>query len=195
MPPAVPRIPPRQATETRAAYEKRRSVALTGKTPYQRRIERGLATGQTRTQARGQAPATGESEYERRARRSQEQYGQTPYQRRIARQDAWLTANGFTPVTTGLSWTALRKIQSRLQWINANTSANGGLTPDLMLEYSEMEREGELERGWITDRVFKRYDAMLSFMNGSTQPGNFYWFSEGGSENAGTPGAAWWFYH
>ena len=195
MPPAMPAIPPRQPGETAYAYRKRRSLALTGQTPYQRRIARGTAGGLTRQQARGHAPDTTETEYQRRVRLSVERTGQTPYQRRIAAQDQWLVAHGFEPATTGMSWSGLRRIQSRLAWINANTSPGGELSPDLLEEYAEMEKTGELPRGWIADRIFKRYDSMVEFMAGSNQTGNFYWFNEGGSENAGTYSANWWYYH
>ena len=198
MPPAVPPVPARQPGESRYAYQKRRSVQLTGQTPYQRRIARGAAAGQSRGQARGHGPVPGVpgsgqpqlSEYQRRAQRTMELYGQTPYQRRIERIDAWLTDNGYTPDSTGLSWTRLRTIYARLRWIQENSSQNGGIDPYRLGEAVEMEGYA-----WVIDRLYKKYDSMVAFRNGSNQPGNFYWFWEGGQENAGTDTANWWYYH
>lgn len=190
MPPAVP---PRQPGESRYAYSNRRSLALTGKSLYQRRVESGLASGLSRREARGHGG--GLTEYQRRNLRSVEQTGLTLYQRRIQAIDSWLSQNGFTPVTTGLSWTALRRIQPRLKWINENTSPGGRLTPDMILERTDMEKLGTIERGWVTDHVFKRYEAMYEFqVNGNRAPGNFYWFNEGGSDEPRET-AQWWYYH
>lgn len=189
----APAIPPRQPGETPYAYRTRRSLALYGQTPYQRRISLGFARGKTRQEARGK-PLTTESEYERRNRISIEQTGFTVTQRRNMAIDAWLASNGYSPATTGMSQTALRRIQPRLRWINENTSIGGQLTPGLIRDAIDMERSGEYEVGWVTDRVFKRYDSMRDFKNGSNATGNYYWFNEGGAE-AEIGWAAWWYYH
>lgn len=189
----TPAVPPRQPGETPYAYRKRRSLALTGKTPYQRRIERGLALGRTRQEARGK-PVTTETEYGRRNRISIEQTGLTVTQRRNQAIDFWLLTHGFSPATTGMSQTALRYIQPRLRYINEHTSPGGSITPGLIRDAIDLEAEGEYERGWVTDRVFKRYDSMREFADGRNATGNFYWFLEGGA-SADPSWQLWWYYH
>lgn len=189
----TPAIPPRQPNETAYAYRTRRSLALYGQTPYQRRIARGLAAGKTRQEARGK-PLTAETEYQRRNRLSVQRTGLTVTQRRNQAIDFWLLTHGFTPATTGMSQTALRHIQPRLRWINDNTAPGGKITPGLIREAIEYERIGEYEPGWVTDRVFKRYDAMREFEDGRNQTGNWYWFNEGGA-SADPSWQLWWYYH
>lgn len=199
----TPAIPPRQPGETRYAYANRRSRALTGQTLYQRRIARAQAAGLNRQQARGHgAPvagspilgAIGETEYQRRNRLSVERTGLTLYQRRIMAIDAWLIAEGYTPATTGMSWTSLRGIQPRLKWINNNTSPNGGITPGMIEEMTDYERLGMIPRGWVADRINKRFEAMYEFKQGNPATGRFWWFNDGAY---GLPQsqAQWWYYH
>jgi hypothetical protein len=191
MPPAVPG---RQPGETAYQYRARRTQALYGQTPYARRVASARAKGQTLTQARrGRAVATPAQEYEQRAAATAAAHGATPYQMAVARADAWLTANGYTPATTGMSASALRRVEPRLRYINEN-SPTGQLTPALIHAAATMEADGELEPGWITDRIAKRYQSMIDFMNGDKARGNFYWFFDGG-DGEEYPWAAWWYYH
>lgn len=194
----TPNVPPRQPGETPYAYRLRRSLALTGETPYQRRIRLGQGRGQHGTPAiPGLAPA--ESEYERRNRLSIQQYGETITQRRNRIADTWLAAHGYTAQATGMSQTALRHVYPRLKWINEQTTKNytipgAPITPDLIRDAIELEKVGEYERGWVTDRIFKRYDSMVEFMQGRRFTGNWYWFNEGGA-SADKSWQLWWYYH
>lgn len=190
--PNAPQIIPRQAGESDYAYRKRRSIALTGETPYQRRKRLGAQRGLSVSEARGHAPIRGESEYQRRRRITLQQTGLTPSQLRYQQMDAWLAYNGFSPATTGFSQTKLRTMYAALRWMNESSGPGGQITPALLYEASQMEFSGDVERDWTVDRVLKRYAAMREFkeMNDKSL-GNFYWFRE----RIPDIDTVWWYYH
>lgn len=200
MPPGpslLPDFPPRQPGESAYSYRNRRSIALTGQSLYQRRVAAGRARGLTTSEARGHAPTpAGTTEYQRRRQRTLQQYGLTPSQLRYLQIDRELNAAGFTPASTGISQTNLRRLWPRLRWINANTSPGGMLSPDVIHEAADMERDGFLPRGFIYERINNRYDAMYEFkMMNSNNTGRYFWFNEYRADYDGFTTAAWWYYH
>lgn len=199
MPPRPPRIytdwrgqqiqiPPRAAGESEYAYRQRRSLALYGRTQYQRRIERGQRRGVTVSEARGHAPRRGLTESQRRTQRTLQQTGQTPWQIWRDRQVQWLTANGFTPQATGWSWTRLITKAPRLRWINEHSAPGGQLEPWMIRDAAAMT--GDDNFAW--EHIDMRYQAMYDYLerNDNTY-GNWYWFQDR------EPGMQvnWWYYH
>lgn len=189
-----PLIAPRQPGESEYSYRKRRLVALTGETPYQRRQRLGRARGLGAREAAGHTPTRGQSEYQRRAQLTQERYGMSPYQLWAQNQLTWLQNNGFTPETTGWSQYRLIRIAPRLRWMNKRAAPGGQVRPDMLMDGSDMENSGDLESNWTWERVNERYDAMYEFVEQhNKQLGNFYWFRD--QDYRPELEAAWWYYH
>lgn len=203
MPPRPPRtytdyrgqqiiIPARAPGESEYTYRNRRSLALYGRSEYQRRIDRGRARGVTVATARGHRTTGGQTEAQRRRQRSLQQYGQTPWEIWRDRQLGWLNSNGFTPQTTGWSWNQLIRAAPKLRWINENTSPNGQITPGMILQANDMSRMGQLEENFAWDHIGMRYQAMYDYQERNDKTyGNWYWFQDR------EPGLAanWWYYH
>lgn len=190
-PPSVPQILPRQPGETDYAYRKRRSIALTGETPYQRRIRLGRARGLSTTAARGQRP----QESVRRRERVFAATGFTPSQLYRQSNIDWLNDNGFTPETTGgMSWTTLIKLAPRIRYINNLASPGAQLTPYMIGDAKDLEDAGELDYGWTEERINERYNDVYELREyGNKQPGRFHYFRDVAMQDY-MP-VAWWFYH
>jgi hypothetical protein len=158
-PPQSPQIPPRQPGESDNAYRKRRSVALTGETPYQRRIRLGRAQGKTVTEARGQRPG----EAQRRRERVLRQTGFTPWQIWRDRQVQWLVDNGFQPDTTGWSWNRLIRAAPKIRYMNEKVSAFNQITPWLLADAIEFEEENQIPSNWSWQRLNEHYADIYEF--------------------------------
>jgi hypothetical protein len=189
-PPVAPQILPRQPGETDYAYRKRRSVALTGETPYQRRIRLGRARGISTTEARGQRP--GESV--RRRERVFAQTGFTPSQLYRQSNTQWLIDNGFTPETTGWSWSRLIRIAPRLRYMNNQASPGAQITPFMLADAIDLEDAGEIQREWTWERINEKYNDVYELReHGNKQPGRFHYFRDVDMQSY-MP-VAWWYYH
>lgn len=190
--PGVPQILPRQPGETEYAYRKRRTIELTGETPYQRRKRLGRAGGLSTAEARGHRTRGGVTEYQRRRAQTLRQYGKTPWELWRDQRIQWLTDNDFTPETTGWSWNRLIQISPRLQWLNDRAAPSGQITPGMMLEARDYEQQGVLESDWSWYRINEKYEDTLDYVEyNSSQAGREHWFYDRIPELS----AAWWYYH
>lgn len=158
-PPQTPQILTREPGESEYAYRKRRSITLTGETPYQRRIRLGRARGLSTTEARGQRPG----EAARRRQRTVQQTGFTPWQIWKNKQIQWLIDNGFTPETTGWSWNRLIKAAPRIRYMNEKVSAFNQITPELIANGQEFEAEYQVPSGWTWRRFNEHYDDIQEY--------------------------------
>jgi hypothetical protein len=191
MPPSprnpTPQILPRQPGETDYAYRKRRSIALTGETPYQRRIRAARARGLTTQEARGHRA----NEAQIRRERTIAQTGLTPWQFWKDNQVTWLTNNGFTPQSTGWSWNRLVRIAPRLRYMNDVSSPGAQITPEMMAGAIDQEDAGLLPSEWTWERMNEKYEAIYEFHeHNNPQPGRTYWFRDRDPEME----VAWWYY-
>lgn len=205
MPPSIPQMPqilPRQPDESLYSYRNRRSIALTGETLYQRRQRLGRERGVSGRAAAGHRAVGGRTEYQIRYERTIARYGLSPTQLYYLRTDEELAANGYTPETTGLSQTNLRRLWPRLRWINENSSFGAQLTPEHFMEIRQLVLSGEVDKDFAYNHVNSRYDSMWEFKKaGNPMMGRFYWFAEADERNylnggdIRTPITNWWFYH
>jgi hypothetical protein len=187
-------IPPRGPDETAYAYRKRRTLALFGQTPYERRIALARQRGIGVTAARGHAPASGETESQRRNRLSVEQYGQTVSQRRRAELTQWLEEHGYTPDATNMTWTQLIRLAARLRYMYGG---GGTVTPDMIAEAIDLEHDEFLESGWAFERLWAKYDDMVAYREyRDREPGKADW-AEYLQVHPFIPSLApqWWYYH
>jgi hypothetical protein len=191
MPPSLPSAPqilPRQPGETAYAYRKRRTVALTGETPYQRRIRNAQARGLSTTEARGHKAGESATRRERTLART----GLTPWQLWSYDQIAWLMDNGFTPETTGWSWNQLIRIAPRLRYMNNHASPGAQVTPDMIAEALTFERTSNLPSEWTWERVNEKYlDIYEFYERGDVQPARMHYFQD----RIPQMDVAWWYYH
>lgn len=158
------------------SYRERRSIALYGQTQYERRIWLSSLRGVSGSAARGHAPAGGETESQRRNRLSMERTGQTVSQLYRANLLGWLNENGFTPETTLMSWTNLLRLAPRLRYMYSTTYPEGRVYPDMIKIAVELELDNELESGWAFDRIWIKYDDMISYRDyQDKEPGNTHW--------------------
>lgn len=190
--PSVPQILPRQPGESEYQYRKRRMIELTGETPYQRRKRLGQARGLSTSEARGHAPRGGQTEYQRRRAQTLRQYGKTPWELWRDQRISWLTSEGYTPQTTGWSWNRLIQISPKLQYLNDRASPGGQITPDMMMQATDMEQTGALEKDWSWYRLNEKYTDTYDYleMHNNTD-GRAHWFLDRIPELP----AAWWYYH
>lgn len=153
---------PREQGESRYQYEKARSLALFGKTPYQRRLERGLSRGLTISEARGHAPPQTITE---------QSYTRTRVlpnimdiiinQRNYVLQRAY--AAGYTPETTMLTDAQLTEVYPLIEQMNAWASPEGQLTPFLIWDAMDAESTGDLDDGWTYTNIKDKYRAMYDY--------------------------------
>lgn len=189
-------IPPRQPGETPYAYRNRRSLALTGETLYERRQRLGRERGLGARAAAGHA----REQEERRARaiRVQQQTGVSPGQLAWAYARNWLISNGFTPETTGASWTYLHQMEPSLRGTYARArSDTGKITPEMVHEAIQLEQTEDLEPGWALARIRAKLYAMIEYQdNRNRQPGHDDW-DEFLQVHPFLPQLAiqWWYYH
>jgi len=190
--PSAPTIIPRQPGETVYAYRNRRSLALTGETLYQRRIRKGQAGGLTRAEARGHRTVGGVTEYQRRRAQTLNTYGKTPWELWRDYQVYWLNQNGFTPQTTGWSWSKLIQAAPWLRYLNEHASPGGQMEPGMLLEATDMEATGVLESEWGFARLQQRYEDTREYVElRNKTSGNWHWFHDRIPELP----AQWWYYH
>jgi hypothetical protein len=208
MPPRSPRIQPvnpdepghiapRLPGESAYQYRYRRSLGLYGQTPYQRRIFLAQRRGQTTSQARGHGRQAGETESQRRNRISLEDFGLTVSQRRRSELRGWLVEHGYTPETTGMTWTQLLRVAARLRWMYDATGPAGRVTPAMIAEATALERNNTLQKGWAFERLWRKYDDMQQYREfRDRQPGRESW-SEYQAVHDFVPTLAvqWWYYH
>lgn len=187
-PPQTPIIIPRQPGESEYQYRKRRSVELTGETPYQRRVRLGRARGLSTQQARGHR----QSETARRRQQSFARYGLSPWQFWSQNQQQWLLENGWTPETTGWSWNRLIRIAPRLRWLADNTTPSGQITPDMVREASDLESTGVLPINWGWDTLNEKYQSTYDYVElNDRQSGRGRWIQYRIPEMP----VQWWYYH
>lgn len=161
--PEVPQILPRQEGESAYAYRKRRSIALTGETPYQRRIRLGQARGISSREAAGHRLIGGQTEYQRRAQRTQERYGLSPWEFWRNNQITWLQDNGFTPEATGWSWNRLIRAAPKIRKMNGYTSRFNQITPELIYNGRAQEDQGDIPHDWTWERFNERYNDIVEY--------------------------------
>lgn len=208
MPPRAPRIQPvnpdtatfvapRLPGESAYQYRYRRSVALYGQTPYQRRIFLGRQRGQTTTQARGQHGGPGETESQRRNRISVENFGQTVSQLRRSELQGWLVEHGYTPDVTGMTWTQLIRLAARLRYMYDSAGPGARVTPGMIREAVDLEETNTLERGWAFERLWQKYDDMIEYRDyRNPVPGRVsYYEYQQVHDFIPVLAIQWWYYH
>jgi hypothetical protein len=180
-------VPAQQPGESTYAYRNRVNLARYGKSTYQLRVDRARARGLTTSEARGHAPAAGQTEYQRRRQRSIEQTGQTPSQIWRARQIQWLQQNGYTPQTTGWSWSRLIVAAPRIRYLNAAGSPGNDVSPGFL--FDGMQQAGS---EWTWEHFNEKYWSTKEWLeqNDNTR-GRFHWFQD---REEAMP-VAWWYYH
>ncbi|HEV2352690.1 MAG TPA: hypothetical protein VGR89_00465 [Puia sp.] len=153
----------RQPGESAYQYRYRRTVTMYGQTPYQRRIflaqQRGIQGGA----ARGHGIVGGETESQRRNRISRQNTGFSVSQLRRTELRQWLEDYGYTPDTTGMSWTNLIRLAPRLRWMYTHTSPGARVLPLMIYNATQLERDNDLPAGWAFERLWRKYDDMMSF--------------------------------
>lgn len=194
MMPEVPFIQPRQPGESAYAYRTRRSIALYGQTPYQRRIFLAQQRGIGRTAARGHAPRGGQSEYQQRRQRYIQQTGVIPSVLTTAYAQNWLISNGFTPESTGASWTYLYRMEPSLRGLYLR-APNAPVTPQMVYEGIQYEADQEVEPGWTAERARERLQATIAYQDfRDKSPGNYDWTVTRPFVSVETD-IHWWYYH
>lgn len=192
-------IAPRQPGESAYSYRYRRSLELYGQTPYERRIWLAKQRGIGYTAARGHAPARGETESQRRNRLSVEQFGQTASQIYRSELRTWLEEHGYTPDTTLMTWTDLIRLAPRLRYMYNAAGETGRVTPIMIYEAIQLERDKFLPPGWAFDRLWEKYDDMVSYREyADKQPGHDHYVTEYLQLKVylpGPPAIQWWYYH
>lgn len=192
MPPSLPTVPqilPRQPGETNYAYRKRRSLALTGETPYQRRIRLAQARGLNVQEARGHRA----NESQIRRERTIRQTGFTPYQLWRNNQVQWLISMGFQPETTGWSWNKLIRAAPKLRYMDEVASPGAQITPGMLAQASTYEQEYLLPSEWSWERVNEKYESVKEYAEmGSSPQGRYYFFEDRPPEDLPVQ---WWYYH
>lgn len=173
-----PEIPPRQAGESAYDYRTRRTLALYGQTPYQRRLwlasQRGIGTSAGRGHGRNRV--TGETESQRRNRIAVQNTGSTVSQNYRATLRQWLISNGYTPQTTLMSWSNLLRLAPRLRAIQT-MRPDAPITPDMIYNAVELEQQNELDKGWAFDRTWRRYDDTITYrIYSDRDPGRESWY-------------------
>lgn len=188
-------ILPRQPGETTYQYRQRRSLSKYGQTPYQRRIYLAQQRGIGISAARGHGIVGGETESQRRNRINQQRYGATTSQLRWAYDHNWLVAYNYTPTLTGMSWTQLHRLAARLRYMYEPPGYR--VSPQMIYEAMQLERDGELEPGWAFERLWAKYDDTIAYREFRDKvPGNADW-SEYQQVHVYIPQLAiqWWYYH
>src|SRR5215471_18672306 len=161
----LPGFEPRRADETDYQYRNRRSIFTTGKSLYQRRIEKGLSSGLTVSEARGHGSPVNitEAAYTRTSVIDDVLTYVSLRKIRIL-QDA--AASGYTTQTTGLSTAQLADVWPLIKKMNTWASEGGQLTPQLILDAEQAEKDGELEPGWTYTQIREKYQAMEDYHTG-----------------------------
>lgn len=188
-------IPPRQPNESAYQYRVRRTMARYGQTPYQRRIFLAQQRGIGRTAARGHAPRGGQSEYQLRRQRYLVTTGVIPSVLTQAYAQNWLITHGFTPETTGASWTYLYRMEPSLRGVWERTSPDAHISPEMLAEAIELEASGELPPGWTQQRTSDRLTATIAYQDfRDRDPGRYDW----NTTKFFVPSEVdikWWYYH
>lgn len=188
-------IPPRQPGETAYAYRKRRTLALTGQTPYQRRIFLGQQRGIGRTAARGHGPS-GQAEYQRRRQRTVQRTGVIPSVLTRAYAQNWLITNGFTPETTGASWTYLFQMEPSLRALAERTSPDARMQPADIAMGVQLETDGVAPPGWTIDRLRGRVIDTVAYQDfNDKEPGRYDWTVVRLFAPSDDLHIKWWYYH
>lgn len=192
-------ILPRQPGESTYQYRYRRSLSLYGQTPYQRRIFLAQQRGVGLSAARGHGERGGLTESQRRNRQSVLNTGLTVSQIRNSELRAWLEQYGYTPELTGMSWTNLIRLAPRLRWMYDAVGDDGArVLPEMIYNAVILETEGELEPGWAFNRLWQKYDDMISYRQFTDkQPGNESWVGEYLQVQVFVPSIEpqWYYYH
>lgn len=190
-------IPPRGPNESAYDYRVRRTMALYGQTPYERRIFLAQQRGIGLTAARGHATGTSETESQRRNRLSVQQYGETVSQRRTRIAREWLEANGYTPELTGMSWTSLQRLEPRLRYMFEGRGEGTWVTPEMIRDARDLEESGELESGWAFERLWQKYEDTRDYREYQKKLGGRASWAEYRVVNPYIPSLApqWWYYH
>jgi len=198
MPPRIPDPPRiiRQPGESDYSYRNRKSLAQYGQTLYERRKARGTARGLTVQEAGGHRNANGKTPYQQRRERSMERYGLTPSQLYRQNITAELEEAGFTPASTGWSWSRLIRAWPKIRQINEWSSQGGKLTPDMLSHASGLEQSGVLPRNWSWYMVQQKYADMLDYIEagyvrGPDRTGYVHWHAK----DASFVPVEWWYYH
>lgn len=200
LPPLPPGFQPRQPGESAYAYKNRVSIARYGKTLYERRMESGAARGLTPKQASGKERVTGEAGASplsplTRRERTIAKYGKTPYQLWRSNTIEEMVQEGYTPETTGLSWNQLIQVWPKIRQMNDWASRDDQLTPYMLFDAQQLQREGALEPGWTIANINDRYAAMAEYKNTGGSPFGRARYFRGTSDYLGTVPIAWWWYH
>lgn len=192
-------ILPRQPGESQSQYRYRRTLEKYGQTPYQRRIWLAQQRGIGYSAARGHGVRQGETESQRRNRLSVENFGRTVSQIRRANAISWLEEHGYTPELTGFTWTDLIRLEPRLRYMY-DAPEEARVTPQMIYQVVQLEKEGLLEPGWAFNRLWEKYDDMISYREyQDKQPGHDHYIDEflqlHPTEPDAQPTIQWWYYH
>lgn len=189
---------PRMPGESAYRYRVRRSLELYGMTPYQRRVELGQARGLSRAAARGHA-----REGEQTARGGLQPPIQPPVTGAVPTTSgwwinrAWLLEYGYTPDSTGLTWTQLHNITPRLRWMIGHSAPSQVITPSMIAEARALEIQGILAPGWAYERIRQKYVDMTRWRAGRDNTTGIQSWYEGLSVREQVPELPieWWTYH
>lgn len=163
---------------------------------YWRRIQRGMARGLTRAEARGHGPRPGprgmiETETQRRTRISVETYGMTPYRRR-----AILISQEY-----GITYPRYLRIRNKIEWINDHSTPGAQIQPIMIKQAADQEAAGILPPGWIEQRLDEKIAAMEQYMDMTPAQGKYktgphhVGYSQFHDNEAIWLPVEWWYYH
>lgn len=189
-------IPPRLPNETPYQYRVRRTLARYGQTPYQRRIFLGQQRGLGSRAAAGHRTPPGVTEYQVRRQQYIESTGVIPSVLTQAYARNWLISNGFTPETTGASWTYLYQMEPSLRNLANRTSPEARMQPDDIRMAVQLEKDEVAPARWTIDRLRGRlFDTVEYQDQRDKDPGNYDYNVVRLYAPSDDLDIKWWYYH
>lgn len=96
-----------------------------------------------------------------------------------------------------MTWTALLRLAARLRYMYDAAGPTGRVTPEMIADAIDLEADEYLEPGWAFERLWEKYDDMVSYRQfADKDPGHEHW-GEYYQMHVYIPAlpATWWYYH